>query len=180
MSLYGSGAEYGLHCLLSLVNPPRGGPPSSKDLAEFQGISPSYVAKLFTQMEQAGITTSAEGVRGGYSLARPADTITVLEVVDALEGRKPLFKCRDVRQGCALFTDTPPKWATRGLCSIHAVMLQGEKKMREALSSFTLADLAGDMNRKIPGSFLDQKNDWFQERNAGRNRKSKPINKRKE
>ena len=43
MSLYGASVEYGLHCLLYLVDPPPGVTPSSRDLAEFQGISPSYV-----------------------------------------------------------------------------------------------------------------------------------------
>ena len=54
MSLYGASVEYGLHCLLYLVDPPPGVTPSSRDLAEFQGVSPSYVAKLFTQLEKAG------------------------------------------------------------------------------------------------------------------------------
>src|SRR5215470_1745430 len=97
MSLYGASVEYGLHCLLYLVDPPQGVVPSSRDLAEFQGVSPSYVAKLFTQLEKARLVASSEGTAGGYWLARPVDEITVLDVVDALEGGKPLFQCREVR-----------------------------------------------------------------------------------
>ena len=102
MSLYGASAEYGLHCLLYLVDPPPGVTPSSRDLAEFQGVSPSYLAKLFTQLEKAGLVASSEGTAGGYRLARPIDEITVLDVVDALEGGKPLFQCREVRDRCVL------------------------------------------------------------------------------
>ena len=86
MALYGASVEYGLHCLLHLVDVGDGVRPSSRDLAEFQGVSPTYVAKLFTQLEKAGLVKSIEGVGGGYGLGRPADEITVLDVVDALDG----------------------------------------------------------------------------------------------
>src|SRR3546814_671932 len=78
--------EYGLHCLLGLrdaVEPPR----SARDLALFQGISPSFVAKIFSKLEKAGIVEAAEWVRGCYRLAREPEAISVLELVDAIEGR---------------------------------------------------------------------------------------------
>jgi len=59
MSLYGASVEYGLHCLLYLADPPEGVRPSSRDLAEFQGVSPAYIAKLFTQLEKAGLVRRA-------------------------------------------------------------------------------------------------------------------------
>ena len=96
MALYGSSVEYGLHCLLYLVDSSADAKASSVDLAELQGISPSYVAKLFTELKSAGIVTAAEGARGGYQLARPAEDITVLDVVDALEGDNPLFQCKEI------------------------------------------------------------------------------------
>ena len=106
MSHFGSGVEYGLHCLLYLVDDKsHGGPgeaPSARDVAEFQGVSPSYVAKLFTKLERAGLISSSEGVDGGFQLAKPAARITVLEVADAIEGKKSLFKCREVRANCIL------------------------------------------------------------------------------
>lgn len=95
MALYGSSVEYGLHCLLFLIDPPGETKFSSADLAEFQGISPSYVAKLFTQLKTAGLVIAAEGAQGGYRLARRAKDISVLDVVEALEGDSPLFQCKD-------------------------------------------------------------------------------------
>lgn len=79
--------EYGLHCLLGLIDA-GDAPRSARDLALFQGISPSFAAKIFAKLEKAGIVRAAEGVRGGYRLARPAHAISVLELVDAIEGRK--------------------------------------------------------------------------------------------
>ncbi len=179
MSHYGSSVEYGLHCLLHLAGPAAGEAPSSRDLAEFQGVSPTYVAKIFTQLEKAGIVASAEGIQGGYSLARPASEITVLDIVRALEGDKPLFRCREVRRNCVLYADDPPNWATRGVCSIHALMLEAEKRMQEALAERTLAELAGGVDAKLPQRFLTEKSEWFDERRAGR-RASRPGETRRE
>jgi Rrf2 family protein len=162
MSLYGASVEYGLHCLLYLVDPPPGVTPSSRDLAEFQGVSPSYVAKLFTQLEKAGLVASSEGTAGGYRLARPIDEMTVLDVVDALEGGKPLFQCREVRDRCVLGSATPA--SRRGVCAIHAVMLEGERRMREALAETTLADIAAKVAGKQPPRLVAERKRWFQQR----------------
>lgn len=170
MSLYGSSVECGLHCLLYLVEPPDDRSPSSRDLAEFQGVSPSYVAKLFTRLEKAGLVASAEGVGGGFRLARPAERITVLDVVDALEGDKALFRCRDIRENCILYGDAPPKWETRGVCSIHAVMIEAEQRMRAALGERSLADLAEEVRGKLPTRILDDRTAWFRDRHAARRR----------
>ncbi len=169
MSHFGSGVEYGLHCMLYLVDAPAQRPPSARDLAEFQGVSPTYVAKLFTQLEKAGLVVSAEGVRGGFRLARPAREITLLDVVDAIEGAKPLFRCREVRAKCVLFAAAaPPKWATRGTCAIHASMREAEARMRQSLQGQTLADLAGRVTPKLPAAFIKSAESWFHERRAGR------------
>ncbi len=54
MSHFGNGVEQALHCLLFLVDREGGGVPSARDLAEFQGLSTSYVDKLFTALERLG------------------------------------------------------------------------------------------------------------------------------
>lgn len=159
--------EYGLHCLLGLIDAGPA-PRSARDLAEFQGISPSFAAKIFAKLEKAGIVTAVEGVRGGYRLARPADAISVLELVDAIEGRKPLFDCQEIRSRCALFDEDAPEWATRGVCSVHAVMLKAEKAMRDALASETLADIGGRLERKAPADFGEETRTWFDRRIAMR------------
>lgn len=176
MSLYGSSVEYGLHCLLSLADAPDGSPPSSRDLAEFQGISPSYVAKLFTRLEKAGLVASAEGIGGGFQLARPAKSISVLDVTDALEEDKALFDCKEIRAKCILYGDKPPQAETRGVCAIHAVMIEAEKRMRESLAETSLADLAGDVRNKLPAKIFSDKAKWFMDRQAGRRQRRRKTN----
>ncbi|PTQ11867.1 transcriptional regulator [Sphingomonas oleivorans] len=159
--------EYGMHCLLWLVGA-GDQPRSGRDLAEFQGISPSFVAKIFSKLEKAGIVRAAEGVRGGYLLARAPEQISVLQVVDAIEGRKPLFDCQEIRGRCAIFGESPPSWATRGPCTIHAVMMRAEKAMRDALAAQSLADIAQTVAGKAPPEFPDRIQGWFEDRIAAR------------
>jgi Rrf2 family protein len=163
MAHLGTGVEYALHCLL-LLDQPRAPPASSRDLAELQGISASFLAKLFPKLEKAGIVTAAEGIRGGYTLARHQAEITVLDVIDAVEGRKPLFDCQHIRGRCALFKDKPPAWMTRGVCGIHAVMLRAEKSMRDELARTTIRDLTVGVARKAPSGFAAQLQTWFADR----------------
>ncbi|MCC7313129.1 MAG: Rrf2 family transcriptional regulator [Sulfuritalea sp.] len=159
--------EYGIHCLLWLVDP-ASGQPSSRDLAELQGISPSFVAKIFPKLEKAGIVQAAAGVRGGYRLARAPADITVLDIVDAIEGNKPLFDCQEIRDRCAVFDGDAPNWATNGVCAIHAAMLRAEKAMRESLAQETLASIAAVVERKAPNSFPIEVRGWLNERASGR------------
>lgn len=159
--------EYGLHCLLWLAD--FGDRPlSSRDLADLQGISPSFVAKIFPLLEKAGIVTASEGLRGGYRLARPPAEISVLQVVDAIEGDKPLFDCQEIRGRCALFDGAPPDWAVSGVCAIHAVMLKAEKAMRDQLAAHSLADIALTVERKAPAEFPSQVENWISDRARGR------------
>jgi Rrf2 family protein len=170
MALYSATVEYGLHCLLYLVDLPTGVRASSQELAELQGVSPTYVAKLFTALKTAQLVTATEGAQGGYRLARPAAEISVLDVVHALEGAKPLFHCREIRRQCTLFDRSPPAWATRGPCSIHAVMMEAESRMKEALASHSLADLSARVAHKAPKSFPLEISNWFDQRRARRMR----------
>jgi Rrf2 family protein len=164
VSLYGTNVEYGLHCLLYLVDQPEDATVSSRDLAEFQGVSPSLVAKIFTGLQKAGIVESDEGIRGGFRLAKSPGDISVFDVVRAVDGDKPLFQCREIRANCVLYGDDPPASATRGVCGIHAVMLDAQQRMFDALKERTLASLAAEVDEKVPAKFVSEKKKWFEDR----------------
>lgn len=170
MAYITSSVEYGIHCLLFLVNNEQK-PLSSRDLAELQGVSPSFLAKIFPKLEKAGIVVAQEGIRGGYLLARPANEISFLDIIDAIEGVKPLFDCQEVRGRCAVFNNEPPAWATDGVCAVHAVMQQAENAMRTALSTHSLADVSERFGRKAPEVFFSDVNGWINNRMNGRTSK---------
>lgn len=162
-----SSVEYALHCLLWLAVA-EGTPLSSRDLAELQGVSTAFVAKIFPKLEKAGIVVASSGLRGGYQLARTPERISVLAVVDAIEGAKVLFDCQEIRGRCALFGEAPPRWATQGVCAIHAVMLKAEKAMRDTLAAESLADIAQRFGRKAPASFEGDVHAWLEQRHRAR------------
>jgi len=167
MAHFTTSVEYGIHCLLWLVDPACG-QASSRDLAELQGVSPSFVAKIFPKLEKAGIVHATEGVRGGYRLAKPADKLTLLEIIDAIEGPKSLFDCQEIRDRCAVFEGKAPVWATQGRCAIHAAILDAESAMRESLARVTLASIATTVECKAPKHFSVEVRDWLSERSCSR------------
>jgi Rrf2 family protein len=167
MAHIGAAVEYGLHCLVWLANFPDL-ELSSRDLAVMQGVPAAFVSKIFPRLEKAGIVQSSKGIQGGYRLARPSNTISILDVVDAIEGKKPLFDCREIRSHCALFVGRQPSWSGRGICGIHAAMLQAEECMRDELSRVFLAQLARGANRNAPAQFSAEAEAWFKERFTSR------------
>ncbi|WP_246707996.1 RrF2 family transcriptional regulator [Ensifer oleiphilus] len=172
MAHVSAGVEYALHCLLTLVEAEEiGQPASARDLAELQKISTDFVAKLFTKLQKAGIVVAREGIGGGFALARPASKITVLEVTEAIDGRKALFECKQIRGQCAVFGDQTPAWAEDGVCSIHAVMIEAEKRAREVMSGHTLANLAARAAAKAPKEHAERVKDWLSGRTPQRRRR---------
>jgi Rrf2 family protein len=170
-----TGVEYGLHCLLYLADPQGADrPASARDLADLQGIPVEYVAKLFTKLQHAGLLTASEGKGGGFRLARAAEDISVLDVITAIDGDKPLFECREIRGRCALFEGKQVDWAIQGVCGIHAIMLEAESRMRDVLAENTVAGLAATVAAKTEPGFNLQVADWLANRSPGPRRTPKP------
>ena len=169
MSFISTGVEYGLHCLLLLNAPADGGTDASvRDLAELQGVPVEYLAKLFTKLSKAGLVVATEGARGGFTLARRAEEISFLDVVNAIDGDKALFECREIRARCAVFDEEAPDWATKDVCSIHAVMLAAEKCMRDELASHCLAEITAQVTAKAPADYESKVVTWLGKRSSSR------------
>jgi Rrf2 family protein len=169
LSQFGARVEYALHTLLNLSLARAETAPSARDLADFQKLPVPFMRKLLTQLEKSGLVAGTEGIRGGWQLARPTSEISVLEVVDAAQGKEPLFACREIRARCALWADdAPPRAARSGVCEIHAVMLAAERAMRAELASQKLADIAQRVGAKSPRFVATDVPAWFDERYLGR------------
>lgn len=169
MAMYGASVEYALHTLLNLVHAPERAATSARDLADFQKLPLAFMRKLLTKLEHAGIVVGAEGVRGGWTLARDAAQISVADVVVALQPGDRLFDCREIRARCALWPDAaPPSAATDGTCSINAVMIAAEAAMMSELRNHSIADLARRVERKTTAAGSRAVEEWFAVRVAGR------------
>lgn len=108
--------EYGLRCLLQVARrapADADAPASIRDVADAEGLSADYAAKLLRVLRQAEMLESQRGATGGYRLARPPAEIRLLDVLNALDA--PLYggefcqqhagqlgECVHDRAGCAL------------------------------------------------------------------------------
>ena len=130
--------EWGLHACLALAMLPAGTRMPARHLAEYHGLKPAYLSKAMHKLVAAGIMTSTEGRNGGLSLARAVDAITMLQVVEALDGTARFFHCTEIRQQGPCAVD---KKNYRFPCTIAHAMHKADAAWRRALAETTLADL---------------------------------------
>ena len=134
----GDGVEQAIHSMLVLAGLSETGVLSATALAEFHGVSSSYLLKHLQALAGAGLLQSVPGPKGGYRLAREPSRITLLDVLLAVEGPEPAFRCAEIRQRgpspvAAHFFKTP--------CAVNAAMLRAEQAYRAELRKVTIADL---------------------------------------
>lgn len=133
------GVEYAIHCLIYMVEMEEGKSIGIHDLASFQGISDSYLSKTFAKLAKAGIVKSSPGIRGGYSLGRSATDITFWDIIEAIEGKDPFFRCQEIRRNNRLLNqDHLPEGYTKSPCLISEVMHEGQNQMKEYLQKKTI------------------------------------------
>ncbi len=122
-------ANAAIHALaLAHVN---GGSISAREVAERLGISPTYLAKIMQRLAAKGFLAPSRGLGGGYSLAKPAETISCLDVVVGLEGDIPRRECLFVKAICR----------TRR-CALRTFCEEVETQLRNALSCTTVSAVA--------------------------------------
>ena len=133
--------EYGLRCLLQVARraPADGECVSSiRDVADAEGLSADYAAKLLRVLRQAGFVTSARGATGGYRLARDARSIPLGEILRALDA--PLYDA----SFCEGYAGLQPKCVHKTSCAVRVLWRTLEQALTQALAGLTLADLLFD------------------------------------
>lgn len=103
----------------------------SEIAAEIRVAAPT-VSKILKQLVHEGLVVSHRGVKGGYSLARRPEQISMVEIIDALEGRVGLTECGS----------SPGLCAQESLCSIRTNWQRINGAVREALAGVSLAEMA--------------------------------------
>jgi Rrf2 family protein len=138
-------ADYAVRSVLDLAIRQPDQAAFSRDIAERQSIPPSFLAKILTRLATHGIVQTQRGVNGGVRLARSAGEITVLQVVEAIDGPISLNLCVRHPGLCPREMD----------CVVHPLWETVGEELRQRLNRITfamLADAAGDPPIAPPGS----------------------------
>lgn len=130
--------EYGLRCLLRVALAPGSGPVTGPEIARREGLGPEYVARIMRALRAGGLVESTRGAAGGYRLARPADRISVWEVLQLLGGElfsEDFCECRPgQRSECVHIAD----------CAVRALWRKLGGALRQPLKRISLEDLQRD------------------------------------
>jgi Rrf2 family protein len=132
-----------------------------------------FLAKVFTTLVKAKVVEASEGISGGFVLSRPAQQISVSDILEAVDPRRTLFACAEIRSNCILFGKSPPSWSTSGMCQIHSFMTKAEREIRTFLASKTLTDLGRELDSKAPHDFVKESEIWFKNCQSNRTTKRK-------
>lgn len=104
---------------------------AASEIATHVHVAVPTVSKILKSLAHTGLVVSSRGAKGGYSLARPADEISMAEVIDALEGPIALTECSSSVGMCVQETS----------CSIRTNWQKINNVIREALGDVTLAEM---------------------------------------
>ncbi|MBF4517979.1 Rrf2 family transcriptional regulator [Flavobacterium sp. ANB] len=162
MPTLGKNVEYAIHSLVYLIDNPEASTVTVRDLANFQNISETYLAKAFTKLKKAGIVKSNIGVKGGYKLARLANEITFLDIVLAVEGEISFFECNKIRDNCVLLDKGNLPWKKNSYCAIHLVMIDIENKIKDSLKEKNLQWVHDTICKQYGQEMIDKSQNWFQ------------------
>ena len=127
-------SEYGLLAAIDLACHYGAGPVSARDIAERRGIPPRFLEQLFVSLRRAGIVQAVRGAKGGFALSREPAEITVLDIVEALEGPLVSSVCDQTREGSCGMSDA---------CAAAPVWARATGALRDVFASTTLASLGG-------------------------------------
>jgi Rrf2 family protein len=123
--------EYAIRGLQDLTRRSGDAPVQLKVIAGSCEVSEAFLAKIFQMLAQAGVVKSHRGVKGGFSLARPADEITLREVVEVCEGGIVLNHCLRKVNPCERADD----------CNVAGVWREAQSALTGALDRTSLADI---------------------------------------
>ena len=125
--------EYAIRGIVYLATRPGDQVCLLSDIAAAVDVPPTFLAKIFQQFSKIGLVKSYRGTGGGFVLGRSPDKITLLEVVEAVEGPIIPNRCVTGESECGR-TNT---------CNVHPVWISVQDQVRNILVKVTLKDLAG-------------------------------------
>lgn len=144
--------EYGLRCILQIARHQGDSPTAISEIARGEGLSTQYIAKLLNRLHKVGLIASTRGIRGGFKLTRPANSISAGEVLDALGGT---LKSKN-QSICDTFVGKKSQCVHLTNCSIRPLWNIIMQHVTEVLNRLTIQDLINEevtASKTISGHF---------------------------
>lgn len=132
--IFSASATHALRAMSSLARGEQSQPVLGRDLAKRIGVPAHYLAKVLATMARTGLLSAVRGARGGYRLARPANRISLIDVVLPFEGQRAL-------PGCLLRPGKPCRDSMA--CSAHTAWGVMKRTYTDFLEKTTVADIGG-------------------------------------
>lgn len=142
-------AKYGLIACIRLAREEYARPLLIRDIAESEQLPQKFLETILLDLRYAGLLVSKKGRGGGYLLARPANQISMAEVIKAIDGPLIPFRCIAIRSD-----KTCEECVSAATCSIRVAMEDVSRRLRQMLGDETLADLAAKANGHEPSAAL--------------------------
>jgi Rrf2 family protein len=139
--------EWILHCATTLAQLEPGTSASAVQLAQYFNLPAPYLVKQLKMLVKAGLFAASTGPRGGFRLARPAHEITLLQLVEALDGTSRPYECREIRQQGR---GALPAEECRTPCVLARKMADAHDAWRRSLAETTLADIVDSLPDSAP------------------------------
>jgi len=127
-------SEYGVLAAIDLACNYGSGPISAREIAERRGIPPRFLEQLFVSLRRAELVKAVRGAKGGFVLSRDPQEITVLDVVEALEGPLASSMCDQAREEVCVKSSS---------CAAAPVWARATSALRDVFATTTLASLGG-------------------------------------
>ena len=160
----GNQVEWGLHCMELLTRVPDGIYIPTKVLAKFHGIPKEYLSKAMQALASANLIEGTLGPKGGYRIARSPSKISLLEIVEAIEGRKRTFNCQEIRFNNPCLQNKELKKETKKgtICAVARTMLQADEAWRKVLSEKMLSELILDVDDQVSEEIMSLSQQWIE------------------
>jgi len=124
--------DYGLRAMIYLASIPPEAIVPFREIARRMAVPEDFLAKILKQLVDRGLARSTRGPHGGYALARSADQISFLDVIEAVEGPVALNVCLDGDDACG----------HSNACTMVSVWKQGQERMLDVYRQAKLSELA--------------------------------------
>jgi Rrf2 family protein len=157
--ILGNQVEWSLHCMAVLARMPDDVLLSAKLMAEFHGVPKEYLSKSLQALSQAGLVNTHLGPKGGYALAKKPQDISLLEIVEAVEGKQKTFNCQEIRKNNPCLSKEKKKFSS--VCSIASAMDHADEAWGDVLRKKKLSHIVEELNNKVPKEDLERANEWF-------------------